>query len=182
MPVLVSRRAVTASPIGTAALRRRAERMLRALAIPHAELSILVCDDATIHALNRAHRKRDRPTDVLAFALREGPPLASAPGVQELLGDVVISLDTARRQARAGHRLLWDEVTMLLAHGLLHLLGYDHRTASEERRMNARTDLLVAAALGAPQRPVRVVDKRLRTGDSVRAKKAPRKRRPGKFQ
>lgn len=117
--------------------------MLRALSLPEAELSVLLCNDATIRALNREHRKIDKPTDVLAFALREGKAMAGPVG---LLGDVVISIDTARKQARTHARPLWDEVTMLLAHGLLHLLGYDHRTDAEERRMNARVDMLISAA------------------------------------
>lgn len=117
--------------------------MLRALGLSDAELSVLLCDDATIHALNRSHRRKNKPTDVLAFALREGKVL---PGAEGLLGDVVISLDTARRQADARGHPLWAEVTLLLAHGLLHLVGYDHRTDAEERRMNARADVLVAAA------------------------------------
>ena len=91
--------------------------MLQALGLTDAELSIMVCDDATIHALNRTHRRRNKPTDVLAFALREGKPL---PGAEALLGDVVISLDTAQRQARERRHALWTEVTLLLAHGLLH--------------------------------------------------------------
>ena len=80
---------------------------------------------------------------MLAFALREG---RAGAGAEALLGDVVISLDTAQRQADEHGRTLWDEVTLLLAHGLLHLVGYDHRTDAEERRMNARADMLVAAA------------------------------------
>jgi probable rRNA maturation factor len=147
MPVLVSREGVSARTIGSAALRLRAERMLAALSLSRAELSVLLCDDATIHALNRQHRKKDKPTDVLAFALREGKQaVPAARGAAEPLGDVVISLDTARRQAEERARPLWDEVTLLLAHGLLHLIGYDHRTRAEERVMNARADVLVAAA------------------------------------
>jgi probable rRNA maturation factor len=142
MPVLVSRLNVPASPIGSPALKRRAERMLQVLRIPDAELSVLICDDKAIHALNRDHRRKDKPTDVLAFALREGKVL---PGASSLLGDVVISLDTAKRQARQLKRSLWDEVTWLLAHGLLHLVGYDHQTVAEERRMNARADVLISA-------------------------------------
>jgi probable rRNA maturation factor len=109
-----------------------------------AELSILLCDDATIHELNRRHRRKNKPTDVLAFAMAEA---LEGPDQSALLGDVVISLDTARRQAEARQVPLLDEVTLLLAHGLLHLLGYDHQTRAEERRMTARTDLLRAAAV-----------------------------------
>ena len=123
--------------------------MLHALRLPAAELSVVLCDDPTIHALNRDHRKKDKPTDVLAFAQREGKPVK---GTRDLLGDVVISLDTAQRQADEHDRSLWDEVTMLLAHGLLHLVGFDHRTRAEERIMNARADVLVAAAQATPSK------------------------------
>lgn len=143
MPVTVSTRALRSSPVEAAELRRRAERMLAALRMPDAELSVLLCDDATIHALNSDYRSKDRPTDVLAFAMQEGEGGGLHPS---LLGDVVISVDTARRQASERGRPIVGEVTFLLAHGLLHLLGYDHQTDEEERRMSARTDALCAAA------------------------------------
>ena len=141
MPVLISTEGLARPAMCAADVRARAERMLAAMRLADRELSILLCDDATIHALNRDYRKKDKPTDVLAFAMMEGEGGGHAPGV---LGDVVISLDTAARQARAFSRSLEDEVTMLLAHGLLHLLGLDHRDRTEERRMTARTDLLRA--------------------------------------
>ena len=96
--------------------------------------------DAKIHALNRGYRRKDRPTDVLAFAQREGPAGALHPG---LLGDIVISVDTARRQARRG---LYRELMHLASHGLCHLLGYDHRNDAEEAEMNARAAALRAEA------------------------------------
>ncbi len=133
-------------------VRARAARMLAALGLADGELSVVLCDDPTIHALNRDYRRKDKPTDVLAFAMREGEGAEHAHGAHGVLGDVVISLDTAARQARAHARPLEAEVTMLLAHGLLHLLGFDHATRTEERRMSARTDLLCAAALGARPR------------------------------
>jgi probable rRNA maturation factor len=143
VPVWIARKNVPASPISSSALRGRAERMLKKLKLPRAELSLLLCDDSEIHRLNRSHRRKDKPTDVLAFAQREGPALH---GAGDLLGDVVISLDTARRQAREHGHSLWAEVTLLLAHGLLHLVGYDHRTDAEEARMNAKAVVLVNAA------------------------------------
>jgi probable rRNA maturation factor len=172
VPVLVARRNLPASPISSPALRGRAERMLRALALGDAELSILLCDDATIHDLNREHRHKDRPTDVLAFAMREGPTLGRD---HALLGDVVISLPTAMRQARAHRHSLWDEVTMLLAHGLLHLIGYDHRDDREERAMNEQAALLCSAAVGRSAANVTHVrvDKR-RRGIACGAARAPR--------
>ena len=118
--------------------------MLTALELRSADLSIVLCDDPTIHALNRDYRDKDRPTDVLAFAMREGP-YAELAG--DMLGDVIISLDTAARQAREKKVPFEREVTMLVAHGLLHLLGFDHRDRKEERRMSARTDALIAAAI-----------------------------------
>jgi probable rRNA maturation factor len=133
-----------------------ADRMLAALAMPDAELSIVLCDDRTIHELNRSFRHMDKPTDVLAFAVREaiaaGVPDAALPA--GVLGDVVISVPTAARQARVARRSVEDEIAMLLAHGLLHLLGRDHRDRTEERRMTAMTDALrsTTIARGARRR------------------------------
>ena len=132
------------SPLAPRSVRAMAERMLRAMRLADAELSVVLCDDETIHALNRDYRHKDKPTDVLAFAMREGEGGSLH---EELLGDVIISTDTAARQAREHGRTLDAEVTMLLAHGLLHLLGMDHRDDVEERRMTARTDLLMSTAL-----------------------------------
>lgn len=121
--------------------------MLAALDLPPVEVSVALVDDGTIHELNRTYRGIDRATDVLAFALREGEPVPVAAGELEPLGDVVIAVPTARRQAERAGRPLLAELTMLLAHGLLHLLGWDHRTDAEERRMTAKTrELEVAAA------------------------------------
>jgi rRNA maturation RNase YbeY len=119
----------------TADLRRDATRLVRLLDAD-AELSVTLVDDAEIHRLNRAYRHIDRPTDVLAFAMREGDGADLYP---HLLGDVVISLDTAARQAARRGVPLIDEVRVLLTHGILHLLGYDHeRSPAEARRMFRR--------------------------------------------
>lgn len=120
--------------------------MLGSLGLDEAELSILLCDDATIRALNRRYRKKNKATDVLAFPMNEGPGPRLESG---LLGDVVISLPTATRQAAEHDRPIIDEVTFLLAHGLLHLLGYDHGSTREERKMNARTEDLLSAVEAA---------------------------------
>jgi probable rRNA maturation factor len=100
------------------------------------DVSLRLVGDAAIRALNRAYRAKDRPTDVLAFAQREGPGAAVHAGV---LGDIVISVETARRQAKHG---LYHELLHLASHGLCHLLGYDHRDDGEERAMNARAAAL----------------------------------------
>lgn len=120
--------------------------MLEALGLKGVELSVLLTDDARIRELNREHRHKDRPTDVLAFAL-DGPTLDSAePDAGALLGDIVISLDTAARQARGRKRELFAEVRFLLAHGLLHLCGHDHATRAGKREMDRLTRRLVRAA------------------------------------
>jgi probable rRNA maturation factor len=133
-------------PADLAQLRRRIARMVKAAwrsegGRRELEVGLRLTDDATIHALNRDYRKKNRPTDVLAFALREGEGGALHP---HMLGDLVISVDTARRQAR--RRGLPGEILFLAAHGLCHLLGYDHRTDREEAAMNARMAALLAEA------------------------------------
>ncbi len=149
MPVSISIRASARQVRGLpspATLRRRVGKMLVAAQIPDAEVSILVTDDKEIQILNRDYRDTDRPTDVLSFALREGEGARFA---GDALGDIVLSAQTTARQARAARRPFLDESTMLLAHGLLHLLGWDHRTPAEDARMRAETDRLCVAA-GAP--------------------------------
>ena len=116
--------------------------MLGALGLGTAELSVLLVDDAAMRVLNRTHRGKDRPTDVLAFPVDERP----VRGAPRVLGDVVISLETALRQARSRKRPLVPEVRFLLAHGLLHLVGYDHATRIQKRRMDSATRRLVRAA------------------------------------
>jgi probable rRNA maturation factor len=125
-------------------LASRAERMLRAMRLQKVELSILLCDDPTIQQLNAQYRGMNKPTDVLAFAQSEGLPMGVAEPLVTVLGDIVLSVPTAQRQASARGLSLHDEATMLLAHGLLHLLGFDHHTHHHDRRMRARVDLLLA--------------------------------------
>lgn len=149
MPVDVRREAPGSATFESRVVRRIAERMLAALDLAEAELSVLLTNDATIHELNREHRGKDRPTDVLAFP-QDADAFASASGEGRLLGDVVISLDTAETQAKARGVDLTGEVAFLLAHGLLHLVGYDHQNDADEDRMNARTKELVASALVGP--------------------------------
>jgi probable rRNA maturation factor len=118
-------------------LRREVARMVRAAALTDGkrdyQVVLRICDDAAIHELNRAWRGKNKPTDVLAFAQREAPGFDGADAA--LLGDLVISLDTAKRQAKHG---LYKELLHLASHGLCHLLGYDHRDDAEEATMNAR--------------------------------------------
>jgi probable rRNA maturation factor len=128
---------------------RRVRALVAALQLDKEEVSFVLTDDTQIQKLNRLYRNKDKPTDVLAFALREGE---FAPLAGDLLGDVIVSVPTARRQAKEAGKDLLAELTMLLAHGLLHLLGWDHDTAAKDRRMRAETDRLVAAAVAAPEK------------------------------
>jgi probable rRNA maturation factor len=118
---------------------------------------VALVNDAAIHELNQTYRHKNKPTDVLSFPLHErpagwkpagakGPEIGAGFPFKGPIGDVILSIDTARRQAEAAERPLLDELTMLLAHGLLHLLGYDHRTNAEDREMTARTRELEATA------------------------------------
>jgi probable rRNA maturation factor len=124
-------------------LRTRAAGFLGALDLRQVELSVLLTDDPSIRILNREWRRKDRPTDVLSFPAGAPPPGSTGP---RHLGDVILSLDTARRQARAHRRSLPDELDLYLAHGLLHLLGHDHHRRRDAERMAA----LEARLLGRP--------------------------------
>lgn len=114
------------------ALESLARQYLDRLELADCELSLSLVGDRAIRRLNRTWRKKDKPTDVLSFPAGDAP--AGTPGPR-LLGDVVISLDTARRQAKEYERPLDVEMARYLAHGLLHLLGHDHEKPAEARRM-----------------------------------------------
>jgi probable rRNA maturation factor len=129
-------------PIDTKLLRRRARGLLEVLGCDGAELSVCLVEDRTIATLNAAHRGKQRATDVLSFSLIEG---AHAKFRGNLLGDVVIGIETAARQARARRRELDEEVARLLIHGVLHLLGHDHLRPAEARRMRAEERRLARA-------------------------------------
>ncbi len=140
MSVVVHARSEHARGVAAARrLRSRAKGYLARLEIDEAELSIVVVTDAAIRALNRRWRGKDRATDVLSF------PAAGPHGA--LLGDVVVSLDTARRASRAEGRSAAEELDRYLAHGLLHLLGHDHHRVAEARRMASAEDALVGAGM-----------------------------------
>lgn len=115
-------------------LRSRAVRVLREVGRSNSELSIAIVLDDEIAALNSEHRGKRSATDVLSFSLLEGEHSDQR---GKLLGDVVIGIETAARQARAAHRALDAELARLLIHGILHLLGWDHREPAEARRMRA---------------------------------------------
>ncbi|HVM97152.1 MAG TPA: rRNA maturation RNase YbeY [Candidatus Acidoferrales bacterium] len=136
--------------VSTATVRRHATQLLSALNEDQADLTVSLVGDAEMHVLNHDYRGKDTPTDVLAFAMREGRRVA---GDDAQIGDIVISLDTAKRQAsERGHEVA-TEVRTLLIHGVLHLLGYDHeKSPAEARRMKAKERRLASMLAGGPRR------------------------------
>jgi len=110
-------------PLDLRGIRKLARQILAELEVPEAELSIVFVGDAQIQQLNRRYLNRDKPTNVLAFPMQEGPFSGLHP---QLLGDLVISVDTAKRQS---NRFGLDDkgmITLLMIHGILHLIGYEH--------------------------------------------------------
>jgi probable rRNA maturation factor len=141
-------------------LERRVAAMLSLLQLEKAELSLVLSGDAQIQELNKVYRGKDKPTDVLAFPMREGDfGRFHAAHPARLLGDVIVSVPTAVRQAREAKRDTLGEITMLVAHGLLHLLGWDHETAAKDKKMRAETDRLVVAAEAADSLRVRTAQR-----------------------
>jgi probable rRNA maturation factor len=122
-------------------VRRRALEFIAALKLGDCELSISLVGDARIRSLNRAWRQKDKATDVLSFPLDD-----FAKGRVRQLGDVVISTDTARRQAKEYRRTVQQEVERYLAHGVLHLLGYDHIRPRDRKKMAAAEARLLGRA------------------------------------
>lgn len=105
------------------------------------EVSVLLTDDPYMKQLNRDYREIDAPTDVLAFAM-QGDEDNNGLNTN-ILGDVVISLETAERQANNESHSLEEEVTFLTVHGVLHLLGYDHQTHNEASIMFAKQESIL---------------------------------------
>jgi len=157
VPVVLQnrQRVVTLDPVW---LRRTAEAVLSAARADNAELSLVLVSDRRMRALNRRYRKKDRPTDVLAFPLtpshtlptraREKGEGARPSSPPMLLGDVVISVPMARRQAaELGHGLR-EELRRLLVHAVLHLLGFDHERGPRDAALMAQKEQAILKTLG----------------------------------
>lgn len=142
MPVVLRSRLRSLRP-RSRAVEKVAQRILKAIGDGRAELSVEFVGDGRMRELNRRYRRREGTTDVLAFPMREaaGPPTP-------FLGDVVISLPKAARQAAALGRSLDEEVATLLVHGVLHLAGYDHERSEREARRMQRKERAVLRSLG----------------------------------
>ncbi len=120
-------------------------RAARAAGARAAEVSVLFCADGRMRSLNRRYRRKDRSTDVLAFP--------AGPGAEGLLGDIVVSVPYATRQARRRRDRPEREIDRLLLHGLLHLMGFDHETdqgqmEALERRLRLRLGIAEASEKG----------------------------------
>jgi probable rRNA maturation factor len=128
--------------VRTALMRQMARRLLLEARARNARVDILLIDDTAMRSLNLEYRGFDKSTDVLSFAQRESvagaPPRPQSPGMPEMLGDVVISVDTAWRQAREHEVALEQEMALLAVHGILHLLGFEDETEAGARAMHAR--------------------------------------------
>ncbi|MBU0545430.1 MAG: rRNA maturation RNase YbeY [Proteobacteria bacterium] len=128
-------------------MRKTAQAILNALDCPDVELSILIVDDNEIAKLNKQYLNREGPTNVIAFPMRDG----NIPGLSHgLLGDVVISVETAEREGNNSGSGLRKRFTELLIHGILHLFGYDHENNEQEAvRMEEKAgELLKIVASG----------------------------------
>ena len=130
MPILFSNDFPHSLPrVNELQVSKTAELLLALAEMPDAELSILFVDDQHIAELNKAWRHKSGPTNVLAFSLTEGEDLTMA---RNLLGDIVISVDTAAREAQKEGTSVQHRFNVLLVHGFLHLLGYDHEKSDSE--------------------------------------------------
>ncbi len=140
---------VKRSGVNARRLKDDARKLLRAVGEQSSALSISLVHDGEIAVLNREHRGKDKPTDVLSFPLYPAGTAAAAEGPERLLGDVVISVDTAQRQAAEYEAPLQNEINRLLIHGILHVLGHDHEKPAERAAMEAEERRL-AAVIGMP--------------------------------
>jgi probable rRNA maturation factor len=120
----------------TQTIKRITKRLLEDLACDKQEASILFTDDRRIAGLNREYRGKDKPTNVLSFSMTEGP-LDMESG---MLGDVVISVDTALREASDRGETVEETVYRLLVHGLLHLMGYDHERSPQDEKIMTKEE------------------------------------------
>ena len=142
------RLAVDRRKIGAAA-----RRILTRLGYKGYELTVVLVDDREITRLNRRYFRRNRPTNVISFPMMDGTP-PSLPA--KMLGEVIISADTARRDAEEVGKKAGEEILFLLIHGILHLAGYDHEGAKKERlEMEAKErDLFERLAGPSRRRPL----------------------------
>ena len=116
------------------------------------EISVVLADDATVQALNRDWRGKDKPTNVLSFAALDDEDAPLVPGAPLLLGDIILAFETCRAEAESLGKPLSDHLCHLVVHGVLHLLGYDHEEdeAEAEEMERLETAILAGFAIADP--------------------------------
>jgi len=117
-------------------IKKTMKRLLEDLACDKKEVSILFTDDRRIAELNRDYRGKDKPTNVLSFPMAEGPSDVES----GMLGDVVISVDTALREAGEMDETVVETINRLLVHGMLHLMGYDHERSPKDEKIMTKEE------------------------------------------
>ena len=142
--------AALASGVDLDGLKALLQTSARIMQVPSDTVTVVtLTGDEHLREYNRRYRGLDEPTDVLAFGAQEKPRdqrFQAPPGTEHWLGDIVISLSRARRQAKAGGHPIDDEVRLLAVHGFLHLLGYDHAEPDQEARLTELTNRILDAA------------------------------------
>jgi len=137
-------------PVDSKALQSQIGQLLVKLGETQCELSLLLTDDAEIRRLNKTYRNLDHATDVLSFPQDEDAVNESG---DTLLGDVVISVETAARQAEEHHLSFNEELILLAIHGILHLLGYDHERSPQDARIMKDKTQVIFETLFPGRRP-----------------------------
>ncbi len=135
-----------AQPRAATFVRKAVAAAAKAVSTPHAELAIVLTDDSAIRALNREWRKLDAPTNVLSFPAKVTRASRDLP---RHLGDIVIAYETTAREATVERKPFGHHLVHLAVHGYLHLLGYDHATDREAKKMQ-RLEVDILACLGVP--------------------------------
>jgi len=134
-------------PVDRRKIGAAARRILKALGYEGYELTVVLVDDREIARLNRRYFRRNRPTNVISFPMMDETPVSLRP---RILGDVVISAETAKRDAGEAGKKAGEEILFLLIHGILHLAGYAHETPGAERRKMEAKEKEFFEALNPP--------------------------------
>jgi rRNA maturation RNase YbeY len=137
-------------PVDVSHFESQINQVLEKLGETRCELSLLLTDDKEIQSLNRTYRELDKATDVLSFPQDEDAVNETG---DTLLGDVVISVETAARQAEEHHLSFNEELILLAIHGILHLLGYDHERSPQDARIMQDQTQAVFETLFPGRRP-----------------------------
>ena len=138
-------------PINKYNLTDQVKKILSILKKQQYELSILFTDDKQVRLLNRSYRKINKSTDILSFSQQEGGAFPNS----HLLGDIVISVDTLRKNAKAYKNTIKSELDLLLIHGILHLLGYDHEKSTKDFDVMKKLELMVFNRINKTSSPTK---------------------------